>query len=317
MKKVLAFSALALAALSANAQLSIYGLLDGSYGKSIADDATGRKADFHSGGDDGSSQGNSTSRIGFKGSYDIGSGTKANFKLETGGIGSDGRVNQGGTFFNRQAWFGMSGSWGEVRFGRQDSLPFQVMAGYDQNGASNGVSAWAYSTVGPWGPTRDRQSKALNYISPAFGGLTAQLGLTLKGNDANAKDTYSVGLTYATGPFSASLVHESKRTQTGDDFTSVAGSYDFGVAKISAGYADASDNNKGVSLGVSTKLAGLTLGAQYSKNTKGLKDEAVELFVNKEVFKNTYGYFEVGHAKNNAVANNKGTGYAAGLIFVF
>ena len=324
MKKVLAFSALTLAALSANAQLSIYGLLDGSYGKSITDSQQNLKADFHSGGDNGSGEGNSTSRIGFKGSYDIGSGTKANFKLETGGITSDGEVNPGGAFFNRQAWFGMSGSWGEVRFGKQDSVPFQVMSGYDQNGASNGVTAWGVSTVAPWG--KGRQAKAINYISPNFGGITGQLGLVTKGNGpAGTKDVFSLGVTYAAGPLSASVVAQTKDTSTTDDFFAIAGSYDLGMVKISAGYTDAGNDgvndHKGLSLGVSTKLAGATLGVQYAKNTKGLKEEGIELFVNKEVFKNTYAYAEVGQGKRLTPDANtgktKGTGYAAGLIFVF
>jgi predicted porin len=327
MKKVLAFSALTLAALSANAQLSIYGLLDGSFGKNISDSQANLKADFHSGGDDGSSQGNSTSRIGFKGAYDIGSGTKANFKLETGGIQSDGKVNADGTFFNRQAWFGMSGSWGEVRFGRQDSVPFQVMSGYDQNGASNGVTAWGVSTVSPWGSFLGRQSKAINYISPSFGGITAQLGLVTKGNSqvVGAKDVFSLGVTYAGGPLSVSVAAQTKETSATDDFFAVAGSYDLGMVKITGGYTDAGNDgvndHKGVSLGVSTKLAGATLGVQYAKNTKGLKEEGIELFVNKEVFKNTYAYAEVGQGKrlapNANTGKTKGTGYAAGMIFVF
>jgi predicted porin len=73
--------------------MTIYGLLDASYGKSLRGDSAGEKADFHSGGDNGSGEGNSTSRVGIKGSTDVGSGLKANFKLETGGITSSGEVN--------------------------------------------------------------------------------------------------------------------------------------------------------------------------------------------------------------------------------
>ena len=150
-------SALVLAGFAgaASAQVSLYGLLDVSFGKSIADDAAKKASDFHFGGDGdaasaGSSQGNSTSRIGIKGSSDVGSGVKANFKLETNGIKSSGDVPA--PFFNRQAWVGFSGGFGEVRLGRQDSVPFQTMIAYDFNGASNGVSALGYSAVAPWDP---------------------------------------------------------------------------------------------------------------------------------------------------------------------
>ena len=116
---------------------TVYGVIDMSYGKTISQDAAGKKADFHSGGDEGGgSYGNSTTRIGVKGSADLGSGIKGNFKFETGGIGTDGSVSSGGTFFSRAAWVGFSGSFGEVRLGRQDSVPFQSSIDLDLNGAS-------------------------------------------------------------------------------------------------------------------------------------------------------------------------------------
>ena len=110
MKKSLVFAAVALLAGAAQAQVAVYGLIDMSYGKSVVSDNLGQKADFHSGGDNGSGEGNSTTRLGVKGSTDVGSGLKANFKLETGGITSDGEVQPGGAFFNRQAWAGLSGA---------------------------------------------------------------------------------------------------------------------------------------------------------------------------------------------------------------
>ncbi|HET9822364.1 MAG TPA: porin, partial [Burkholderiaceae bacterium] len=94
MKKTLLTAAALLAmAGAAQAQVSIYGLIDVSYGKGLYSDIAGRKAEFHSGGDNGSSEGNSTTRVGIKGTYDIGAGTKANFKFETGGITKEGKVN--------------------------------------------------------------------------------------------------------------------------------------------------------------------------------------------------------------------------------
>jgi predicted porin len=243
----------------------------------------------------------------------VGSGVKANFRLESNGITSNGEVNA--PFFGRQAWVGLSGSWGEVRLGRQDSVPFQVMGQFDFNGMSNGVSSGAYSTVGVWNV--GRQSRSLQYISPKIaGGLTAQLGFQPKGNGgAGAKDVLSGGAVYAAGPLAVGASFQTKAASGGDDFMSVAGSYNLGVAKVMLGYADAGDNNKGMTAGVSADLAGFTVGAMFGKNSKGVKDKAWEVFVNKEVFKNTYMYLEAGNAKNNA--GNDGTGYALGAIFVF
>lgn len=326
---VAAASLLALAS-AAQAQVSIYGLIDMSYGKSFVSELAGEKAQFHSGGDDGSSQGNSTTRIGFKGGYDLGSGYKANFKLESSGIQSDGDLN--GAIFGRQAWFGFSGGFGEVRLGRQDSVAFQTMVDFDFNGASNGLSAGAYTGVGAFAP--GRQSGTLQYISPSFNGFTAQLGFQPEGNAGGNKDVFSVGLKYANGPFAAAVTHETKRDSGLDDFTSVAGSWDFGVAKVMASYADGQDHvwlgqAKGYVLGVTAPVAGFTVGAHYGENTHSSKKiKSLELFVNREIFKNTYAYFEAGNWKvdssttfgqgvQTTFGKTKLDAYALGVIFVF
>lgn len=306
----------------AHAQMTIYGLVDVSYGKSIADDAADRRADIHSGGDDGSSQGNSTSRVGLKGAVDVASGVKMNFRFETGGITSGGEVNPGGAFFSRQAWLGMSGALGEVRVGRQDSVPFQTMVGYDFNGASNGVSALGYTGVGPW--TRGRQSRAVQYIAPTFfTGLSTQFGLVLKGNSAvpGAKDVFSGGARYETGPLSGAFTFQTKASSAGKDFLAIGGTYDFGVAKVMLGYADGGKvadggTGRGPSVGVVTTLAGYKLGALAAQNSdSGAKSRAAEIFVNREIFKSTYAYGEVGQFKPSG--GSSATGYAAGIIFVF
>ncbi|HEX2547685.1 MAG TPA: porin [Ramlibacter sp.] len=60
------------------------------------------------------------SRIGFRGAEDLGGGLWAQFVLETG-IGVDaGVINQGGRFFGRQSFVGLShNTWGHLTFGRQ------------------------------------------------------------------------------------------------------------------------------------------------------------------------------------------------------
>lgn len=313
-KTLIAAAALTLAAGAAHAQMTIYGLIDLSYGQSIASDAAGQDADFHSGGDNGSGEGNSTTRVGLKGAMDVGSGIKANFNLETGGITSDGEVNPGGPFFNRQAWAGLSGGFGEVRLGKQDSVVYTTMSGYDFNGASNGISSGGYSSAAVWLP--GRQSRLLTYFTPSMGGFKAQVGWVPKGNVVGAKDTFAGAVTYATGGLSVSLAGESKRTEAGEDFMSVAGSYDFKVAKVMLGYSDGGDNVGGVSAGIVAPIAGFNVGAMYAKNSD-TKAAAYELFVNKEVFKNTYLYAEYGDSDKTTATSIKGSGYAIGMIFTF
>lgn len=310
MKKIL-LSSLLLAGFAgvASAQIAVYGLIDASYGKSIADGAANRKADFHSGGDDGSGQGNSTTRVGVKGSTDLGGGIKGNFRFESNGITSDGDVPA--PFFKRQAWFGLSGSFGEVRLGRQNSVPFQTMIDYDFNGASNGVSSLGYANVGPWLP--GRQSRSLQYILPKMGSVSVQFGFVPEGNSGK-KATPSAGVTYADGALSLSAAYQAKEIAGGDNFSSLAGSYDLGAVKLMVAWADGGKTAKGNSFGAVAPVAGFNVGMLYGKNT-GTKGSAWEIFVNKEVLKNTTAYFEYGSA--DAKTGTDGQGFAVGLIYAF
>jgi predicted porin len=333
MKKVLVPAALLLGmAGAAQAQVSLYGLLDASYGKSIGSDASGQREDFHSGGDadpfnGGSSQGNSTSRFGLKGSTDVGSGVKANFKLESNGIQSDGSIPS--PFFARQAWVGLSGNFGEFRIGRQDNVAFQTAVDYDFNGASNGISSLYYAGVAPWN-SNGRQSRLLSYYSPTFAGVKFVLGFVPNGNGGTSAsatsqvdntETYSAAVTYATGPLSVTANYETKRnTDFAHDFGSLVGSYDLGFAKVMLGYANGGANYDGFSTGLVAPIAGVNVGfmAGYNRDTDGY---AVEVFANKEIFKNTIAYVEAGNAsKKTSVGVTKGsdaTGWAAGIIYLF
>ena len=330
MKKTLISTAVMLAmAGSANAQVAIYGLIDLCYGKSLGADLANEKADIHSGGDNFSSECNSTTRVGLKGGYEVAKGIKANFKLETAGIKSNGSVGESGqAFFNRQAWGGFSGDFGEVRVGRQDSVPFQVMTDFDFNGASNGVSAGAYTGIASW--LKGRQSRSIQYIAPAMGGVTAQFGLRPKGNSQDGnKDVFSAAVKYAAGPVAVGATIQTKDDSTGKNFSAFAGSYDFGVAKVMASYANGGaiadgGQGKGYMLGVVAPVAGFNIGAHYANNNdSSAKLKSWEFFVNKEIFKNTYGYAEVGNWKGNVddgeggVISTKANGFAVGVIFVF
>ena len=203
MKKVLAVAAILGLAGAAQAQVTMYGLLDMSIGKNeyLGD----KNVQIHSGGDDGSSQGNSTTRVGLKGSTVVAPGIKANFNLETSGITGNGAVN--GNFFNRQAWAGISGSFGEVRVGKQDSVAFQTMIGFDFNGAANAASAQGAAGAGTWfgaSGTAElgggRRARSLQYISNDLGGLKVQAAVEIKGDVPLAKDSFAIGLTYTAGP---------------------------------------------------------------------------------------------------------------------
>ena len=315
MKKLIPAVVLLAAVGAAQAQVTVYGLIDMSYGKNIADDAAGVRADFHSGGDAGSSQGNSTTRIGVKGTADVGKGYKGNFQLESGGITSNGSVGAAGSpFFARQAWVGLSAGFGEVRLGTQDSVPFQTMVGFDFNGAANAASAQGNVAAAPW--MTGRQERSLQYISPSMSGFKAQVGFVPRGTVVGAEATTSLGLSYAAGKLTVAATAESKRTTVGDSFGSVAASYDFGAAKVMAAYANAGTNMKGTSLGVVAPVAGFNIGMNYTKNSD-TQAVGTEFYVNREIFKNTYGYLDFGNVDKTTATSLKGSAYAVGVIYTF
>lgn len=68
--------------------------------------------------------GSAPSRLGFRGSEDLGGGLRAIFTLEEGFGVDSGALNQGGRAFGRQAFVGISAPWGTITLGRQYSMLF-------------------------------------------------------------------------------------------------------------------------------------------------------------------------------------------------
>ncbi|WP_052494918.1 porin [Cupriavidus basilensis] len=69
------------------------------------------------------------SRWGLRGKEDLGGGTSAVFVLESGFGVDQGTLNQGGRLFGRQAYAGLSGSWGTLTVGRQYSQIYWALIG--------------------------------------------------------------------------------------------------------------------------------------------------------------------------------------------
>jgi predicted porin len=64
------------------------------------------------------------SRLGFRGTEDLGGGLRAVYTLEMGIAMDSGTPNQGGRAFGRQSFVGLSSSWGTLSLGRQYSMLF-------------------------------------------------------------------------------------------------------------------------------------------------------------------------------------------------
>jgi predicted porin len=110
-------------AAQAQTSVTVYGLLDAAVDYNTNVDTTGRSRVWMPslGG------GMFPSRIGFKGSEDLGNGLKAIFTLEEGIYLDSGASGQGNRLFGRQAWVGLAGNWGQLTLGRNYNMLYNSM----------------------------------------------------------------------------------------------------------------------------------------------------------------------------------------------
>lgn len=240
-KTLLALAAIAASSASfAQSSVTLYGVVDASL-ESVKGDKTVTRV----------TSGNlATSRLGFKGTEDLGSGMKATFNLEAPVTVDTGAA--GSTFWDRQALVGIGGGFGELRLGRTDSSIGDI--------AGNVLSAQAYDDLKllgtRGGDSYRRVSNAVTYLLPTLvPGLSAQLqystgtggSATPAGEVAGSSEgkAYGLSVKYAAGPLSAGLGYlnakdESTGTAVKDkaNATLVYAGYDFGAAKVT-GYYDA------------------------------------------------------------------------------
>lgn len=146
------------------------------------------------------------SRLGFRGTEDLGGGLSANFMLEAGllndtGAGAatnsnnqaSGSAGGGGLTFNRQAWMGLLGKFGEVRLGREYTPTFSAFALNDPFGGNGSMvmsQAWQGAIGGLVLANAVRTSNGVSYQTPAaWGPVRAHLLYALSENASNAGAT--------------------------------------------------------------------------------------------------------------------------------
>lgn len=271
-----------------------------------------------------------TSRLGFRGSEDLGGGLKAIFQLEqrlNPGNGSVGQTlgNSPTTAtnvqFNREAWVGLAGGFGELRLGTTDPTGIQAI----DTSVSQGGDLFQNLDID--GAFQDHSS-VVRYISPAVNGFAVDLGYS-NGNYGLSADTTTVNkrfvgamLSYTSGPLKV-LVGTSKVTgqtsleERGQD--AIGASYDFGSFSLGGHYgkADLSTTSNSTDTKYYTLSAAIPLGngvklhaAYHSIEEDGTanKDaDGIAFAVTKALSKRTTLY-----AAYASVDNNSGASYRFG-----
>lgn len=143
------------------------------------------------------------SRLGFRGTEDLGGGLRLAFTLESGFNPDDGNLNNGGRLFGRQAWVGLEGGFGKVYLGRQYSSTYLALKGIDpfkNQEAGDAQRTYGYG-IGKVDPI-SRSDNTITWQTPTAGAWYVRGGYKF-GESANGFRTNSSKF--------VDVVHESDR----------------------------------------------------------------------------------------------------------
>jgi predicted porin len=238
----------------------------------------------------------SASRIGFKGTEDLGGGLSAVFKLEAGVRVDSGELdNSSNRLFNREAYVGLSSKTaGTLTIGRQytpyyETLrdvadPFALgMAGTAKNlfpvngfstlGTSLTGTGAGSNTVNNGATSGTRNDNSIVYKTPGYNGFSGALSYTTGevAGDSSAQRQLGVSASFNQGPLNVGIAYNNHNNDTTLVKTNrigyntlIAVNYDFKVAKAYFAFG----NNKGQNSGnVAVPNAYSTVTYSNSENT--------------------------------------------------
>jgi len=319
-KHVLALAvAAAIPTIAAAQNVSVYGTLDHSIGSQNTAGGVTTTSNFNSIV--------STSVIGFRGSEDLGGGLKANFQIEgaintkNGEVGKDADGNDTSfapPLFSREAWVGLSGGFGELRFGVTDVTRAQ---GVDATIATLGNLNDFLQDLGS-----DTQN-TIRYISPVVSGFQFEAGYANSATTAakGATDVTSASLAYVNGPLTVLVGHTivDLTATTKDTQTAVGVNYDMGVARLGIAMnridsdTAASDNKESIVSVLVPLGGGLDATASYNKRDRlnGDDGKIVTAGLIKTLSKRTGLY--AAYQNNNNTTSADVTNFYVGLRHSF
>ena len=187
--------------------------------------------------------GNAGSRIGIRGSEDLGNGAEAGLHWETG-VGADGSLaGDGGRHAN--VWY--SGAFGKITIGQQNN-PYRSAANWDQSWWLGGANRYGDGGSRLQGVRYDGQAGAFNFSVMAnadndtdFAGSKKTINIFANGAAdrcvvATAPSVISAANGAGQCTSYSTLSYEEVESETGIDSWIATGHYDMGVATINLGY---------------------------------------------------------------------------------
>lgn len=316
-------SAVVLASFSAWAQSSVtmYGLVDMGFVRESGG-VDGANVNKISGGV------SAGSRIGFKGSEDLGAGMSAFFQLEMGLLSDTGALAQGGLGFGRQSVVGLKTQWGTVTLGRQYTPVALIQVETDPfvTGLA-GDSANMISAGGAGG--NNRMDNTVRYTLNAKNGFSADVvyGFDESTASAHANRQYGGALGYVSGPAYIKLgYHNVQNAQGNSGWLSFLGAkYELGfgtahfnyvVNKGSAVFGLLNPNSRDLMLGLSVPYGSGKFMASYirkdDKTASNYDANQIALGYMHSLSKRTQLYSSIARIHNKALAGNKAGFYRVG-----
>ncbi len=348
-KSLIALAVLASAGVaSAQSSVTLFGIVDATlqFGKGSVSNKTQL-----------TNSGYNSSRLGFRGTEDLGGGMSASFWLEAGvnndnGSGQATNLNNQSTgtstatagtqglTFNRRSTVSLGGGWGELRLGRDYTPQFWNLTVFDPFGTNGvGTNQMLNSSLG--GPVNVRASNSIGYFLPGnLGGFYGQVQHYRGENNNNlANDGTGTALRvgYANGPVNAALATSSTKYATGDiKTTNIGGQWDFGVAKLMGQYGrdriSGGATGKGGLIGALVPVGPGEIRLAYSTYKNNLagdpKTNKIALGYVHNLSKRTAVYATYARVKNSGgaaqalggsvtAANQNSTGYDFGVRHSF
>lgn len=331
-KSLIALAVLGVFASGAQAQtsVSLYGVVD--LGISHIDTGAGNALGVTSGTQ-------SSSRLGFRGTEDLGGGLSAFFTLESGFNANTGAFSDATRFFGRQSFVGLRGGFGAIKLGRQET---PIYAAYNQS-----VDPFARGLLGditrmfPIATTTantatsrhastTRSDNTINYSLPKLGGLYGEAAYTLGGvtGDSRAGSQIGLMLGYKAGPFNVVYAHHNANNSptapalmiTGKS-NFLAGTYDFGVAKAYLAWGNNDNNANATAIsrthtrtwmaGLSKKLGVHNFMANYTRKQDMVIANAdanqIALAYTYDLSKRTNFYVAFAHTENESAGRTNVT----------
>jgi len=211
------------------------------------------------------------SRLGFKGSEDLGGGLSAEFKLEMG-IQMNTGASEQGPMFGRASNVGLKGDFGAVHAGLQDTPAFELLNNVDPMGVglagSSGNIQIGNKALFPIGGLKGvpeqgwiglgaiRANNSIRYDTPNIHGFGGSVLYSVAGVAGSSQGNVGVlGLNYTQGPVYIGYVHIDDKgageviaatenySQKSD---ALAFTYDFGPVKLDTMVATKKANSAGL-----------------------------------------------------------------------